>query len=115
MSREFNPLDEQAQHAAAKNNETAQQLRRANEQDDFRYLMSLPQGRRFVWRLLERAGVFRSSFSMNGLEMAHNEGNRNTGLFVLAEIQELCPERFTQMLKEAKGQHGRGTGKRSTN
>ena len=115
MSREFDPLNERAQQAAAKETETAQQLKRAQEQDDFRYLMSLPQGRRFMWRLLERAGVFRSSFSLNGLEMAHNEGNRNAGLHLLADIQELCPERYTQMLKEAKGQHGGRTGKRSTN
>ncbi len=64
--------------------------------------MSNKQGRRFMWRLLSRAGVYQSSFNTNNAVMAFNEGNRNAGLQQLNEIMEACPERYTEMLAEQK-------------
>ncbi len=72
------------------------------EIDDMKWLMSNKRGRRFVARLLERAGVWRLSFNTNALTMAFNEGTRNEGLRLLAQITAHCPDRYTEMLKESK-------------
>jgi hypothetical protein len=70
------------------------------EEADLKWLMNTKLGRRIVWRLLERAGVFRLSFSSDALAMAFSEGRRNEGLHILARINELCPDLYATMTKE---------------
>lgn len=72
------------------------------EISDLKWLMSNKRGRRFVCRLLERAGVWRLSFNTNALSMAFNEGTRNEGLRLLAQITEHCLDRYAEMLQEQK-------------
>ena len=67
---------------------------------DLKWLMSNKRGRRFVFRLLERAGVWRLSFNTNALSMAFAEGTRNEGLRLLAQITKHCLDRHAEMLKE---------------
>jgi hypothetical protein len=69
---------------------------------DLRWLMADPQGRRFVWRLLTEAGVFHSTYTGEALSSAFAEGKRAQGLKVLGEVMQHCPERFSQMQKEAR-------------
>lgn len=96
----FDPFDlrgqEQAKESAAKRD----QLARVNEADDFKWLMGSKRGRRIVWRLLDRAGVFRLSFNTNAMHMAFAEGNRNEGLRTLAQVHTHCPELYPVMMKE---------------
>lgn len=87
---------EAAQDAEKLRQQQAQQRSDA----DFLWLMEDERGRRFVWELLEHAGVFRISFNQNSMTTAFNEGCRNFGLKVLAQVHELCPDRYAQMLKE---------------
>jgi hypothetical protein len=98
----FDPMDirsqERIQAQADERNELAQRI----EVDDLKWLMSNKRGRRFVFRLLERAGVWRLSFNTNALTMAFNEGTRNEGLRLLDQIATHCPDRHTDMLKESK-------------
>lgn len=101
---------ETSQAAANEERQRARQI----EIDDFRWLMKSKQGRRFVWRMLEQAGMFRTSFSMNGLEMAKNEGQRNVGIMLMAEITTTCPEQYFVMIKEHQEHAERRTAKRST-
>jgi hypothetical protein len=76
---------------------------------DFRWLMGTQQGRRIVWRLLDQSGVFRLSFDGNALKMAFNEGNRNFGNQILAQIHRDCPELYSTMTKEqVNGSDGNG-------
>lgn len=70
------------------------------EIDDLKWVMSNARGRRFVLALLDRAGVFRSSFSTNALQMAFSEGNRNEGLRLLDQLMSHAPDRYSEMLKE---------------
>lgn len=72
-----------------------------SDDDDLRWLMGNARGRRFVWRLLDRAGVFRSTFSTNAMQMSFAEGMRNEGLRLIGQIHLLCPETYPVMLKEA--------------
>lgn len=74
---------------------------RDREMHDMRTVMSTVEGRRFVWRLLERAGVFRTSFTGNSTTF-FNEGQRNMGLIVLADVHEACAEQYIVMMNESK-------------
>ena len=70
------------------------------EQGDIRKVLSLPEGRRFVWKLMSDAGVFRSSFTGNS-QTFFNEGQRNMGLVILNQVMTAKPDAFTQMQAEA--------------
>jgi hypothetical protein len=62
--------------------------------------MGNKRGRRVIWRLLDQAGVFRSSFNTNAMTMSFAEGHRNYGLRILALIHSQCPELYPTMMKE---------------
>lgn len=69
--------------------------------NDVRHVLSSVQGRRFVWRILDMAGVYRSSFTGNSSTF-FNEGARNIGLRVLSDVMDAKPEAFLQMQQEDK-------------
>lgn len=102
MTPEHHPLDLAGQERTAAKAAEEERLAREKEQNELRWIMSTKQGRRFIHRLLSRAGVFQSSFNTNAAMMAFNEGNRNAGLQLLNDIMEACPERYTEMLAEQK-------------
>ena len=99
---EYNPLDLKSQQKSKDNKKSAERIDRQNEESDIKWLMSSKRGRRLVWRLLEQAGVFRSSFNTNAMAMSFSEGNRNYGLQILNMIHTLCPELYPTMIKEQK-------------
>jgi hypothetical protein len=99
---EHDPTDITAQEASRQDAKTRQRLAATTEVEDIRWLMGSKRGRRIVHRLLTSAGVFRISFHTNALQMAFNEGNRNQGNALLALITENCPERYADLLNEAK-------------
>jgi len=87
---------------AANTRQKAEAENRAKtHEDDIKWLMSSPRGRRLSWWILEKAGVNRTSFSNSGSVMAFNEGQRNMGLMLQAEIIGLAPERYMEMLTES--------------
>ncbi len=70
------------------------------EKEDVIWLMSGKRGRRFVYSILERAGVFKLSFDENPLKMSFNEGRRNEGLALMSKLMKYCPKSYTAMLEE---------------
>ena len=96
----YDPLDLRGQERAKADKDLRERLLRENEESDIKWLMSSKRGRRIVWRLLDHAGVFRSSFNTNAMTMAFAEGNKNYGLRLLAMIHALCPEQYPAMMKE---------------
>lgn len=78
----------------------SQQTARQQEIADFRWLMNDPRGRRFMWRLMGHCKVFQPSFNPHGGVMNFNEGQRNVGLFLLGETNDLCPAMFPVMAAE---------------
>ena len=96
----FDPTDLHGQDRTKADNDQRNKLARETEEADFKWLMGSTRGRRIVWGLLERAGVFRLSFSTNALQMAFNEGSRNEGNRLLAQINTICPEHYLSMTKE---------------
>lgn len=96
----YDPTDIDAQERMQADKALRNKLAKDTEESDLKWLMGSKRGRRIVWRLLDRAGVFRLSFNTNAMTMAFNEGNRNYGLHVLAQIHATCPELYAAMTKE---------------
>lgn len=96
----YDPLDVRGQERARADKDLRDKLNRDTEEADLKWLMGSKRGRRIVWRLLDRAGVFRLSFNSNSMTMAFNEGNRNEGLRTIALIHTHCPELYPVMVKE---------------
>lgn len=78
--------------------------RRARERrdNDVKWLMSTPEGRRVAWHLLSMAGLFRTSFTGDSNTTCFNEGQRNLGLMLQSDILQVCPEKYLLAMKEAK-------------
>lgn len=90
------------------------QLERQAEIDELLWLMSDKRGRRFMWRLLSAAGIYELSYvDSNPGATAFREGNRNTGLRLVAQITQHCPDRFSEMQKEARNHERRKESKES--
>ena len=103
MSLTRDPTDTNLQEREALLEEhTAREIRKS-EVGDLKWLMGNVQGRRIVWRLLDRAGIYRSSFNHSGSVMAMNEGRRDMGLFLLAEVSDASPNGFLKLIAENQG------------
>lgn len=72
------------------------------ELNDIRTILRSKEGRRFMWRLMGHCGVYKTSFTGNS-HTFFNEGQRNIGLFLNAEIGEASPEAMIEMIKENQG------------
>ena len=86
------------------------ELEQAQAADDARHVMSTPQGRRFMWRLLKRGNIFRKCFTGNS-HTFYEEGKRELTLETFHEIMEACPEQYWQAVKENQTkmkEHGNG-------
>jgi hypothetical protein len=114
MENKYDPFDIKGQDKAREDLDLRARLIREAEEADIRWLMSSKRGRRIVWRLLEQAGVFRSSFSPTAMQMAFNEGYRNYGNRTLALIHENCSDLYPLMLKEALNDRANNSATRST-
>jgi hypothetical protein len=95
----FDPLDLRGQERYKEQSEERNKQANEQEKEDFKWLMGSKRGRRIVWRLLERTGVYRSSFTGNS-ETFFREGQRNVGLMLMAQINESSPDQYALMLKE---------------
>jgi len=71
---------------------------REDELHDLKQVLSTNEGKRFIWRYLEKCGVFTSSFTGNS-ETFFKEGGRNIGLQLLADVQEANIESLIEMMK----------------
>jgi len=74
--------------------------KRDRELADLKKVLQTVEGRRVVWRLLSEAGVFRSAFNPNALQMGFNTGNQNLGYLLWNDLNVVAPERYVQMQRE---------------
>lgn len=75
-----------------------EKFNREDEILDLKEVLATHSGRRFIWRYLEKCGVFTSSFTGNS-ETFFKEGSRNIGLQLLADVQEANIESLIEMMK----------------
>ena len=90
-----------ADSEAVEKSERAKKIKRDQYIADMSFLLGDPRGRRVIWELLERGGVFRISFTGNS-ETFFNEGKRQIALSLLEDVMESRPDAYLQMSKEAK-------------
>lgn len=84
-----------------KRRESRDVLLRRKQLEDIRVILSDARGRRFYWRLLVECGIFKSSFTGNNTTF-FNEGRRDVGLVLLADLNEADPSAYLVMLDESK-------------
>lgn len=95
---------------------TDKELEDKTYEADVLWLMDNPRGRRFVWDLLSKCGVYSTSFTTNGSLVMFKEGRRDVGLRLLNELQMIAPDEFMIMWRECSGcgtfqPHGSQSGK----
>jgi hypothetical protein len=73
--------------------------RRELELTDVKKLLDTPEGLRFLWRVLDLAGIYRTTFTGNS-HTFFNEGRRALGLEIKADLLEVDPEHEGRMAKE---------------
>jgi hypothetical protein len=59
--------------------------------DDLRAVLATLAGRRYLFRLVERCGVFSPVFNPNGSTMTHAEGRRSVGIDLMHDFQRADP------------------------
>ena len=87
--------------SVAERAESAKQreLRRVN---GLNHLLSSADGRLWLWELLTFCGIAKTSF--DGTSRTYfNEGGRNVGLRIQADLTSRFPEKYVQMLREEGG------------
>jgi len=72
------------------------------ENEDIDAVMSTPQGRRFVWRLLKYCGIYQDISVSETNEVMKKLGKRQAGLFVLGICSERPSDSVFKMMKEAE-------------
>ncbi|EMF7561780.1 hypothetical protein QZP90_20035 [Serratia marcescens] len=80
---------------------TREQLQQRHA-DDVKKVMATESGRRFVWGLLEQAGVFQTTFRTDTNTTMFLEGNRNAGLALFNDVFGICPDLYLKMAAEAE-------------
>jgi hypothetical protein len=99
MSEEQPPYNAGDAQAVAKRQKTAK-TRDLQTRAALRRLMSDPEGRALVWDYLTVCGVGHLSFSSDALVMAFNEGKRQIGNMIIADINRVSPELYMKMAIE---------------
>lgn len=102
MSKEMDVLHEQLypKTKADAARAAVQKQNQEREQADIQALLKIPEGRRFVWKLLGLSGMFRASMTGEAMTTAFNEGRRDIGLGILLEINTCDHNAFAQMQSE---------------
>ncbi len=67
--------------------------------DDLVYLLTLPQFRRYIWRLLDTCNIFSSIWRCSA-EIHRLAGRQELGQDILVEVTQADPDAFVTMLKE---------------
>lgn len=93
-------MDNAASRKEIRQKEKAARLAEKNRGIVIINMMADKIGRAYAWDQLATAHVFSTSYSPDALQMAFAEGERNSGLRLLNDIIEWCPEQFIQMMRE---------------
>lgn len=71
------------------------------EAKDLETVLNTKEGRSLLWRLLGQFKVFESVFEPNS-RISYNAGIQDAGHFILAQIMDVRPDAWLQMMQEAK-------------
>jgi hypothetical protein len=74
----------------------------AGHDNAIKALMSHTETRAWMWDLLTECRVYSQVFDRSALQMAFNDGSRNVGLKLIADIMRVAPDSYIQMSREAE-------------
>jgi hypothetical protein len=102
-------LDFDADEIQEKKDRIDEERKKIRERDlsDIKKILDLPEGRRFLWRVLSEAKVFISCFNDNNTTMAYLEGRRDVGLFVLNELTTANKNALSKIQNEYFSESGK--------
>jgi hypothetical protein len=90
------------QPGSVQRKELTDKQKRNQELADLKAVLELPQGRRYIRRLLDRCGVFRAPFTPSA-QVYYDTGIRSVGVWVWGEIEEADVELLITVLREGSG------------
>lgn len=82
--------------------EQLEEIKRRQQLNDIRTLLSSASGRRFVWRLLEKCNTFASVYSQNPSDMSYLSGQQDLGHFIMSEVVTADEHLMFKLMKEQK-------------
>lgn len=71
---------------------------RDQQVEDLRQLLALPEGRRFLWRLLGECRIYQSPMNPNGSMQAHNIGMGDAGRMLISWLTDVDPKAYPQLM-----------------
>lgn len=77
----------------------ADRRRRQENKDDLAWLLSTPQGRRYILRWVSRCGILRAGYEGNGSRAYFDAGQRYIGSQMAREVGALRPELLTELFR----------------
>ena len=84
-----------------KKKESAEAKRtREKELSDLRRILRTSEGRRFVWRLWSRCGIFRNPFNPNSNQHSFNSGRMSVGQELLNDVNSAEVSAFQRIQNE---------------
>jgi hypothetical protein len=99
MTKEYDPLESEKQK---EDDRKKRESTRKRELNDIRKVLSLPEGRRVIWRILGNCGMFRSPYTPKDTNATFVEiGKKEIGLQVLQDVTDAKPEAYYQMYFES--------------
>ena len=102
IENEYRPLVKNAADPVqVKKSKKKSGLDRKQELLDLEYLLSLPEGRRVFWRLLGKAGMFRSIWEPSA-KIHYNSGKQDYGFWLFGEIEQASQDFMLAMMRENK-------------
>ena len=82
--------------------------KRNRELNDIRVVLSTPEGRRFIWRIITFVRIFKDAFFRGDTDTTlYNTGRKSVGLWVLDEVLYAKPDAFGQMQREHLSEYKR--------
>lgn len=85
------------------------------DKDALDWVMSTPQGRRFMWNTLASCRVYSTTFAGEATHStAYNEGARSVGLQLLSAITQQVPRFYSAMISENQAAHEESDDARSS-
>jgi hypothetical protein len=93
-------LDLRALEVADEDAEQKQKLAQFEADSDLQGVVCTKAGRRFVWRWLDRCGVWAGDFHPDSATRDFLSGRRNVALELIKDLQRACPELYRYMYEE---------------
>jgi hypothetical protein len=94
------PFDIEAQQDRDNDRRHLDAIRKKEDAALWEWIMSGPNGRKFIWRLLQSCGIGESSFNTNGSLMSFAEGRKSVGYGIEKQVKQVAPKAYLTMLEE---------------